>query len=58
MPQAYPQQKAQRIAHHISILKHAVQDEPDGFLASALDVNSQPPLTKLLKADESHCGLK
>ena len=41
MPQAYPQQKAQRIAHHISTLKRAVQDEPDGFL----DVDSQPPLT-------------
>ena len=48
MPQAYSQQKAQRIAHHISILKRAVHDEPDGFL----DVDSQPPLTKLLKADE------
>ena len=37
-----------RAAQHISILKRAVQDEPDGFL----DVDSQPPLTKLLKADE------
>jgi ABC-type phosphonate transport system ATPase subunit len=48
MPQAYSQRKAQRMraAQHISIPKRAVQDEPEGFL----DVDSQPPLTKLLKA--------
>ena len=39
-------------AQHISTLKRAVQDEPDGFL----DVDSQPPLTKLLKADEKQFG--
>ena len=51
LPQAYSQRKAQRMQaaeQHISILKRAVQDEPDGFL----DADSQPALTKLLKADE------
>ena len=51
LPHAYSQRKAQRMQaarQHIGTLKRAVEDEPDGFL----DADSQPALTKLLKADE------